>query len=537
MANVFGFLREQAAISNPRWVEDKVAELLHDRYPMLMDEVEDQGFPTRTGYEFGVPAGGTAQIINRGAQRNRRQRLEELADVFEQCVWVSVSANAIARGVTGGGLKLVPDDAVQARNANVRPTGPEQRLARLLRRCNAREDIRQIIRSTVLDLSVVGDGYIEVGDVLGEPGALWSADAVTMNVDADEHGEIRGYYQEIDTQRRATFTPEQIIHVSLDSVRTGIYGKAPTDLALLPIVVWLYTMACAKEQMKAGNMPRLWADFPHGFNVKGWYERFMVRNRGAKNISTPILTRGSATVKELGQARFEEYRVALAEARDQILAAFAVPPHKAGVIEAGNLGSEGGAEAQDKTWRIDTIGPVQDLVAEKLDFRLVQQGFGITGKHLEFGNVDMRDSKVVEELRAIRQEHGVYTTNAWAADIGEPPVVGGDDAIMKTRTGVIRVADIPAAAVAQILGFAGQQAIVLTKGPDGTLNAEQGQPAHEEPDGDEGPDGSEPPGPEKPAPPKPGKKVDSADETMAKLRDSLAYQARRRRVLKELPRG
>lgn len=543
---MFGWLVEKAAIEAPRAVEDKVQELLHERYPLLMDRLNGPSpaslvFPQRNGYEVGIPRGGSNERNNVGAQRNRRQELEELVDVYEQCIWTSVSANTIGRGCTGAGIRLVPDDIVASRLSAAPPTPAEQRFATLMKRCNDRENLIQILRSGFIDLVVTGDCYFEVGDILGEPRALWTLDACTMWVDADEHGQLKGYYQVLDTQRKRDFTPEQVIHVSLDAPRGGLYGTSPTKLNLLPIVTWLYTMACLKEQMKAGDMPRLWADFPRDVDVEEWYRKFMVRNRGARNISTPITTRGNAKLQPISQRQIADYVATLAVCRDQILSGYGVPPHKANVIEHGSLGSEGGAEAQDKTWRVDLVQPYQGLMAEPLQYRLIDQGYKIVGKHLEFGQVDMRDSKTIEEVRAIRAEHGVYTPSAWASDIGEPPVENGDQAWVKTRVGAIAVRDMPAYTLAQILGAAGQHAITVTQDADGTWVAVQpaddtvGEPAA----GDEPPP-DEPPNPPAPAPKgKPSRKSTDAlgaQETMDRLQASAnhAFQARRKQALKEL---
>ncbi|MEV8480368.1 phage portal protein, partial [Streptomyces sp. NPDC051173] len=166
-----------------------------------------------------------------------------------------------------------------------------------------------------------------------------------------------------------------------------------------------------------------------------------VFNLGPKAVGEPLLTTGGASVGVLDQRKVTDYLDADRQLRDQIIACFGVPPAKLGIIESGNLGG-GTGEAQDKTFRVNTIIPIANLILEKLNFHLLMRGFGITDWHLEFAEIDFRDSKVVEEIRQIRLNSGAYTVNRWRAEIGEPPIDGGDDAILLDRQGPVFWADM-----------------------------------------------------------------------------------------------
>ena len=122
--------------------------------------------------------------------------------------------------------------------------------------------------------------------------------------------------------------------------------------------------------------------------------------------------------------------------RDEILSIFGVPPAEAGVIESGNIGG-GTGDAQHRTFQINTCGPIDELVAEPLNFSLALQAFGITDGVLKFGEVDYRDSKVVEDIRDQRLRNGAWTLNKHRAEIGEPPVPGGDDAVLVDRQNLV----------------------------------------------------------------------------------------------------
>ena len=119
-----------------------------------------------------------------------------------------------------------------------------------------------------------------------------------------------------------------------------------------------------------------------------------------------------------------------------------MPPSKVGVIESGNLGG-GTGTSQDKTFRVNTCGPVGEAVIEKLVFHLARQAFKVPPEWtLRFGDIDWRDDKVVDEISAARLKDGRWTLNRARAEIGEPPVDGGDDSVIVLSRDVVRWVDV-----------------------------------------------------------------------------------------------
>ncbi|HSS39367.1 MAG TPA: phage portal protein [Polyangia bacterium] len=392
----------------------------------------------RVGYEYGA---GMAPSNARSAaaySQERLQILNQLHQAYLTCPWVSAPVDLIARTVTAGGLQVVADDG-EADKAT--PDPPEvQRLKRLLRFTNPREDMVQLLRSAVIDLNLFGDAFIEVVELLGEPVALYTLDATTMTVVADDHGEITGYVQQVDGgggTRTAEFTVDQVIHISLDSPRGGSYGVGPAQKALLPVTAWLFTEATIKECFRRGDPPRLHVDLAHSQDteVQRWREQYMVHNLGPKAVGTPVITTGGGIVGVLDPRKVVDYLDASRQLRDEIISCFGVPPSKLGIIETGNLGG-GTGESQDKTLRVNTVIPVANLLLEKVNFRLLR-GFNITDRHLELGEIDYRDSKVVEDIRDTRIRNGMYTLNRSRDEIGEPPVEGGGEPILVDRQNLV----------------------------------------------------------------------------------------------------
>lgn len=490
----------------------------------------------RSGFEYGVPVGGTATGSRAYAESaDRRQVMDELYQAYLSCPWVSTCADTVARLVTAGGLDLLPDDgdADQSRPPQI------QQLDALTKYTNDREDLIQIVRSTVTDLQVFGDGFLERGNIAGLVAALWSLDATTVDVMCDEHGNISGFAQTLDSGRKVEFDPSEVIHVSLDSPRGGVYGVSPTQKLLISITTWLFAAACLKEYYRRGMPPRIALDLGEDATpteAERYRQQYQARNLGPRNIGQPIVTRVGASgtavqppVKELGTDQIQQLHETMNAARDEIIAGFGLTPAMVGVIESGNLGG-GTGESQARTTHYGTVVPVQNLILEKLNYALLVSR-GIPGWHFEFAEVDYRDSQVVENIRDTRIRNGLYTLNTGRAEIGENPVDGGDDAVLVDRQNLVLWSDMNAMS----------KAMVASKAAPGLMAQNAGAPT----DGEPADDTDNPPPQGKKLPPQ--AKDDSAGvagdvrpaETHFRALDEAwrrDFEAQRRKLNKALPK-
>jgi hypothetical protein len=263
-----------------------------------------------------------------------------------------------------------------------------------------------------------------------------------MTLDTDEHGKVLGYTQ-ADSTRVAKFLPHQIIHVSADAPRGSLFGVGVAEKAQIPVRIWLYTAGLLEQTMKRGNPPNLHVNFgleTPDTEIRRWRAQYMSRNLGAANIGTPVTTKGDTTVKEQGFGKIVEMLATLDQQRDVILSVSGVPPSKVGIIETGNLGG-GTGSSQDKTFRVNTCGPISEIVLEKFNYALCQ-AFGIADWKMVFGEVDWRDDKTVEEIRDIRIKNGSWTLNDYLNDVGRPTVPYGDIHILVDRSNLVNWADM-----------------------------------------------------------------------------------------------
>lgn len=486
--------------------------------------------PERSGFIPGIPQGGINEqsaTMGEATGTDRRSTLQELWQAYLTCPWSWTCVQVIARTITAGGL--VSDwDADEGEGDQKMPDKPPAVVAleRFYSFCNPTQDIRQLLRNLIADLLVFGDAYLEVVWSGSQPIALYNLDCPTTTPVADEHGKVLRYVQVTDYGQRAVFEEREVIHISLDSARPGVFGIGPTHAAMTPITIWLFAAATEKEMLRKGLPPALHADFPatrSETELEKWRNQAAAQNLGSRNIGVPWMTRGGATLQELQTGKLTDVLSAKESARDEILAQYGVPPAEAMVIESGNLGG-GTGDSQHRTLELNTCQPIAELVLEKLNFCIAKNGFGVEDWHSKFGDVDYRDSMVVEQIRDIRLRDGAYTLNKYRTEIGEPAVDGGDDAFIVNRQNMVLTSDLKALSAALVQAAAGGGSGLLPVPPPPGQDDDAKDDADQDDDQDKPDDDDAKPGATGKKPGAKGKQVSSAEGI---YRDRLAESFRR----------
>ena len=414
----------------------------------------------RKGWVPGIPIGGSTdnnpgQSTVAGAL-TRTNWMSQLFQSYLACTWVSDCVDVIARTITAGGVQCVPNDL--SLEGAVLPDPPAQVKAvqSLLEYINEEEDVRQLMREIVIDLLVFGDSFTEVVYLNKAPIALFPLDPQTIDILADEHGTIFGYHQRMETGREAWFDPHQVIHVKMDAPGGGLYGVSDVQKNYVPITNYLFTEGLIQETMKRGDPSRLHVDWPIALPIsvqQRLAQAYQFMNLGAKNIGNLFETKGQTAVQELGTNKLKDWDMIATACRDEIISGFGVPPSKVGVIESANIGG-GQGTSQDRSFRVNTCGPISELILEKFSFRLLYLSYGVKDWHLKFGEVDWRDDMTIEQIRDMRLRNGSWTNNRYRTDIGEPPIEGGDVAVLVDRQNLVAwrdMSDLSAANLSAIL--------------------------------------------------------------------------------------
>lgn len=410
----------------------------------------------RQGYDWGIGPSGMDEVnsgIGAATASDRKSLLTELWEAYLACPWAWACVQAIARTITAGGLVTdwVTDSGEGDQDAPDKPANVLA-LEALLAYVNPAQNVRQLIRNFIADLLIFGDAYLEVSWIGSVPVALWNQDSPTTTPVADSHGYVSAYVQVTDFGQRADFEPREIIHVSLDAARPSVLGISPMQAAVESVKTWLFANGTAKHSFKRGLPSTFHADFPAGASepdMRTWRDQHLTRNIGMANVGAPVITKGGVKLTELATGKIADAIAGKSQARDEIDSVFGVPPAEVGVIESGNLGG-GTGDSQFRTFQINTCQPLGELVLEALNYALVQQAYKITDWRLKFREVDYRDSVVVEGIRSQRMRDGAITLNRYRAEIGEPAVEGGDDAILVDRQNLVLWSDMAAMSAKQV---------------------------------------------------------------------------------------
>lgn len=429
----------------------------HDSKFGLVLEGRKPKAPQRFGYAEGVPTGGATQTQPGdswgGDYSNRTARMEQLLGLYVNCYPLSVGIDVIAKTATAGGLTPRPiRDINSPVNIKQSPNDGVVAVTKLLRFVNPSMDCRQLMRGVITDMYIYGDSFTEVVYLKGQPVALYPLDPSTITVITDDHGNPIGYHQQTKRNQTADFGIDQVIHVKFDAPGNTIYGLSPIEKVLLPVTTWIFGASLLRMTFMKGDPLRAHVDWPMALpdvERQRFQDQYRTKNIGLSNIGTLFETKGGATVQELGTNNISVWRANQADSRDEILSSLGVPGSKVGVSKPGGLGGGVGL-SDDRNFRINVVGPAQELVLEKFTFKLMYQAYGIEDWALYFGTVDWRDDYTLEQIRDLRIRNGTWSVNRARADIGEPPVPGGDVALIVDRQNMVVVRDLDALSKANL---------------------------------------------------------------------------------------
>jgi hypothetical protein len=435
---------------------DNIQERHDSHYGMVLEGRKPKAL-TRLGYAEGVPNGGATATQPgdswQGDSSNRQARMDQLLGLYVNSYPVSVAIDVIAKTATAGGLTPRPIRDINS-PVELKQKAPPGVVAvtKLLRYVNPSMDARQLMRGVLTDMYIYGDSFTEVVYLRGAPLALYPLDPSTITVLTDDHGDPTGYYQQTKRNKIAKFALQQVIHVRFDAPGNTIYGLSPIEKLILPVTTWIFGASLLRMTFMKGDPLRAHVDWPIALpdvERQRFQDQYRTKNLGLQNIGALLETKGGATVQELGTNNIAVWRNNQADVRDEILSGLGVPRSKAGVSQPGGLGGGLGV-SEDRNFRINTIGPAQELVLEKFSFSLLYQAYGVEDWALFFGTVDWRDDFILEQIRDMRIRNGVWSINRARADVGEPSIPGGDVAVLVDRQNMVVIRDLDALSAANL---------------------------------------------------------------------------------------
>jgi HK97 family phage portal protein len=417
MRNPFGFIRRFKE-KLYRDIRAKVLEEVAHSYPDPQSYLQDyQATDSKIGRDLHVS-------------------YVQLEILYKKESWVRSAVDAIVRGATSQGFKLIADEGTNLNNVDKKKLA---QLRTIFEQPNDEDTFTDLVEEIIIDLHIYGDAYLEV--VYGKdglPAALYNVYCPSMRVLVNEHGVVKGYVQlkgGWGSTEYVTFKKENIIHIRMPNPGNEVYGLSPLESLAMPIETDLYAQAYNRDFFKNDATPRLHVDMGNctidqlNRNRLYWRTQF----RGTGNPHKTIVTEGGAKVTPVGTPPKDmEFLNQRKFSRDEILGVFGVPPGKVGIYEDANRAN---AKEQDRTFKAEKIIPLQNKLEEKINRAIVTK-FELPYK-FKFVEIDLEDESEQSEIDERDLRGGVVTINEVRRRRGLKDVEWGNTPILRENVAPI----------------------------------------------------------------------------------------------------
>jgi HK97 family phage portal protein len=400
--------------------------------------------------------------------------------MYKQHPIVRAVIDKISRTAVATGYQLVPVDSTAELN---------EASAKKIDLTFRRSKIVSLLRQTYQDLLIYGDAFWYVLPARdGVPFRFYRIAPQQVNLVIDtETREVMSYITRDPKNGRETqYEPDEFLHFKIADPDNDFYGLSPLESLGSTVAQDLFAQTY-NESFFANS-----AQTGIVFNMKNASKEEVERNReflkkeytSAANAHKPLLLEGdvevSKSVSSPAEMQFIEGRRQLTM---EILAVFDLPYTKlGGTSESANRSQ---SAENDKTYRTETIQPLQSIVEEVINENLIINTFGIDDVLFEHKEVDTRDEETQMKLYIDGLTHGIYDLNYVRKAVGVAPTEGGDVSFFQTSTGLVPVKDalapkepVPAELTNQPINQPGEPlAPVDTSNPTAPRGGTDGQPA------------------------------------------------------------
>lgn len=352
--------------------------------------------------------------------------------------WVRACVQAIAKRFTSGKWEIEPVLQGQGNKNNY------EKIKKLLLHVNEEEDFKQLLRSIAEDLGIYGESFIEiVSDASGMPVELYKVDCQTMSVEYDRHGRVVKYSQELDKNNDIVeFEPDQIIRWWLPDPRANKKALSPIECMKDSVFLYQSMITWGEKFFKQGAQPSFSIEMGPDSQLdeaQRYITFFRENYLGIQNAHVPPVTYGGAKLSVFNKGSVEiDFLKSLSWARDEILAGYNVPLDVTGIQETAHLGA-GSGESSNKLFIYNVVKPIEEIILEKLNYRIVQKKFGIYDWVVTVQHADYRDDEVISKIHDMQIRNGSMTINESRQEKGRMPVLGGDEAIIANGKEIIPV--------------------------------------------------------------------------------------------------
>jgi len=373
--------------------------------------------------------------------------------MYKQHPIVRSVIDKIARTAVASGFQFIPRDRAKALNESA-----ANKVAEIMQRSNS----VALLRETYRDLLIYGDAYWYLTPARnGVPFQMIRVAPSQVNIVINNlTREVTSYIvRDAKNGTEIQYAPDEFVHFRFADPDNDLYGLSPLESLISTVAQDLFAQTY-NEAFFANS-----AQTGIVFNMRNASREEVERNReflkkeytSAANAHKPLLLEGdvdvSKSVSSPAEMQFIEGRKQLTM---EILAVFDLPYTKlGGTSESANRSQ---SAENDKTFRSETIKPLQSVIEEVINEQLLYVIFNIKDTLFQHAEVDYRDESAQMDMYIKGLSHGIYTINYVRNKLGLPPIEGGDVASLSTPLGLMPVQEVESAAQAILASKTGAPA-------------------------------------------------------------------------------
>ncbi len=345
--------------------------------------------------------------------------------------WVYAAVNAIARRMSGVGLRLY-QSGPQGTEVGQHP------LLDLLNKPNPILTGRQLRHTLATHLELTGMAFVlRVDNALGRPAELWPlspGDLLEITSGGDTRRPITGFVFQGPAGQKVTYQPGEILYFRHPSPLSLIYGASPIEAMAhafdIDLAVRIYQRNffrnSARPEVVLSTDQRLTED-----EARRVLTRWRQKHQGLAHVFEPTVLDGGLKAQPLSFSSKDFEFIELAGwTQDNILAAYGVPAGKLGLVKDVNRANAVGI---DITFNAECIRPRLEMWEDVMNaFLLPAYGQGLVLRH---DNPVPSDRAQAHKEAMAQLDRGMITINEARASGGRAPVPWGDEPLRPLMPG------------------------------------------------------------------------------------------------------
>jgi HK97 family phage portal protein len=303
------------------------------------------------------------------------------------------------------------------------------------------------LRELLDDLLVLDAPCLEVrrnrgSDIIG----LDIVDGATIKLLIDDTGRrprppAPAYEQVIHGRPWRLLTADELIYLPRNKRPHRAYGFGPCEQIVTTINIGLRRQIMQLQHFTEGNVPPGLVNAPDGWSAEQirqfqeWFDSILAGNTGARSrlIWAPTGAKYQAFKEAPYKDEFDEWLARI------VCYAFSLPP--TAFTQQVNRAT---AQSAQETALEEGLAPLTGWVKRLVD-SVIQDRMGHADLEFVWSNLRPTDPKDQAAILDIYVKDGIYTLNEARDVVGLPPVPGGDEPMVLTSQGPVRL-DVAAAA-------------------------------------------------------------------------------------------